>query len=219
MTSAASAEPALTLRERKKQRTRRALIDASQRLFMARGFANTTLEQVAAEVDVHVTTLLRYFPTKQDLALALEQQAFERFRAGVTDPARSEPALDYYLDFIDRLARDWVADPQRLNYAFFLDSEPLIVAQSTRILRDYEDALAEALARDDDIDPWRDYYSHVVAAMAVNSVHALVRRWHRAPDEVDLVRSLMGLRSFCHEQFPSRGQARKLRLVSRKARR
>ncbi|RLE17461.1 MAG: hypothetical protein DRJ50_14040, partial [Actinobacteria bacterium] len=60
----------LTLRERKKAKTRAALIEASQRLFATRGYAGATLEDISAEVDITTQTLLRYFVSKTQLALA-----------------------------------------------------------------------------------------------------------------------------------------------------
>jgi AcrR family transcriptional regulator len=70
-------EPALGLRERKKQRTRATLIDAAVELCDRQGFERTTVDQIAAIADVSPRTFSRYFPTKEAIALALIDDALD----------------------------------------------------------------------------------------------------------------------------------------------
>jgi AcrR family transcriptional regulator len=55
------------LRERKKMATRRAISDAATELFMAKGFDNTSVAEIAEVVRVSPQTVLNYFPAKTDL--------------------------------------------------------------------------------------------------------------------------------------------------------
>lgn len=73
----ARGEPALGLRERKKQRTRATLIDAAVELCERQGFDRTTVDQIAAIADVSPRTFSRYFATKDAIAFALIDEAIE----------------------------------------------------------------------------------------------------------------------------------------------
>jgi AcrR family transcriptional regulator len=57
-------------RERKKAETRRRLQEQALRLFVERGYAATTVEQIASAAGVSHMTFFRYFPTKEDVVLS-----------------------------------------------------------------------------------------------------------------------------------------------------
>jgi len=57
------------LRDRKKLQTRRAISEAAIALFMARGFDDVSVTDVAQAADVSRQTVFNYFPTKEDLVL------------------------------------------------------------------------------------------------------------------------------------------------------
>ena len=64
-------QPATTigLRERKKQKTRESIQRTALRLFIKQGYEQTTIEQIAAAVEISPSTFFNYFPTKEDVVL------------------------------------------------------------------------------------------------------------------------------------------------------
>lgn len=75
------------LRERKKARTRADLQRHALRLVRDRGWAATTVDDIAAAAEVSRSTFFRYFPTKEDVVLfddvdPLYEQAFRALPPG-----------------------------------------------------------------------------------------------------------------------------------------
>src|SRR3954452_8389109 len=56
-----------SLRDRKKQRTRRALVEAAAELFEERGYDATTVADIAAAADIGTRTFFSYFASKEEL--------------------------------------------------------------------------------------------------------------------------------------------------------
>jgi len=62
-------ETSLGRRERKKLRTRALIQREALRLFLAKGFEATTIEEIAEAADIAPSTFFNYFPTKEDVVL------------------------------------------------------------------------------------------------------------------------------------------------------
>ncbi|WP_315830894.1 TetR/AcrR family transcriptional regulator [Bradyrhizobium prioriisuperbiae] len=88
-----TAAPPLGLRERKKQKTRAAIVEAATRLFEQRGFDHVTVAEVAAAADVSAKTLFTYFASKEDLLFGDETELQEMILAAIRDRAPGESVL------------------------------------------------------------------------------------------------------------------------------
>ena len=70
-----------SLRERKRLRTRQALVDAAAELFEQRGYDGTTIADIAAAADISTRTFFSYFASKEDI---LFPDADARVKAALT---------------------------------------------------------------------------------------------------------------------------------------
>jgi AcrR family transcriptional regulator len=183
------------LRERRKRRTRAALIEAGQALFGAQGFECTTLEQIADRAGVHVQTLYRHFPNKEALALAPEQARFDGFRAQVADPGRERSALALWREWVAAWARDVTGERREgfLARARNRDSAPALAVAHLRLWHDYEDLLTAEIARDLGCDAGRSRLPRLIACMLWGGNHAALRRWVADDGRSDLVGEVLGV--------------------------
>jgi AcrR family transcriptional regulator len=89
--------PHCGLRERKKARTREAIITAAIDLFERQGFEETTVEEIAAAADVSVRTFFRYFDSKLDVVMAPKEDTGHDLEARVAArPAHESPIQAFH---------------------------------------------------------------------------------------------------------------------------
>jgi len=173
------------LRERKKLRTREALISTSQKLFSEKGYATTTLEDICQAVEIAPPTLLRYFESKAQLALARNVDWAQTLRADVSDGNRTLSAVEVWRRHVSHLSSPEVAQWTKKR-AHWISPEPVLRSLMAQIDVDCEGVLASGLAADAGVDPADDVYAHLVATALVRGRWAVFRRWlhHRQPYEL-----------------------------------
>lgn len=69
-----------SLRQLKKEATRKRLIDVSLRQFQEKGFDNTTIDEIVHHADVSQRTFFRHFPTKEAIVFSEVRGRQARFR-------------------------------------------------------------------------------------------------------------------------------------------
>ncbi|HWL42204.1 MAG TPA: helix-turn-helix domain-containing protein [Ilumatobacter sp.] len=132
----------LGLRERKKLQARRRIAEAAHELFVARGFDQVTIGDVAAAAEMSVKTVFNYFGTKEDLAFEGEDQVIALWINAIRHRDPSLTPLGAVRELVE----------QRLDAAVIarLDAFADLVGASTDLqsrLRLLWDRLEEALTR------------------------------------------------------------------------
>ncbi|MGA4989021.1 TetR/AcrR family transcriptional regulator [Nonomuraea bangladeshensis] len=163
------------LRERKKQRTRRALIDAALRLFARKGYADTTLAEIAAAAEVSTRTFFSYFSGKDDLVFHDGEERMERALELLAGRRPGETAAALLLRLVEA-GFGWTLEDEaptfeeaELRMRLIMD-EPALRARALLLMYDTQLKLAAALrqACPDELD-------EVEAAAAVGALFGAVK--------------------------------------------
>ncbi|GAA2207222.1 hypothetical protein GCM10009850_026800 [Nonomuraea monospora] len=138
------------LRERKKQRTRQALIEGALRLFEEKGFEETTLAEIAEQADVSTRTFFSYFASKEDVVfydtasrLELALTAMESRRPGETVTGVLLRVIEE--SFEQATAYQYLTAEEAALRVRLILTEPALQARALLMLFDTQLRLARAL--------------------------------------------------------------------------
>ncbi|MFE7119906.1 TetR family transcriptional regulator [Streptomyces sp. NPDC057654] len=186
------------LRERKKRRTRDALVRAALELFVEKGYEQTTVDEIADAVDVSQRTFFRYFAGKEDAAFALQELIETRFLSEVCARPAHEPPMPALRNAITNA---WatideemkaVAPPQ-LHMRMFqvIESTPALLAVHLRRQYDTEERIAQEIARREGLDIDADPRPRVLVAAFAGTMRVAGKIWGEGDDWTsDAIREL-----------------------------
>lgn len=98
------------LRERKKQRTRRALANAALRLFQEKGYDETTVAEIAAAAEVSTKTFFNYFRGKEETVFADTRRRVDLAVQVITERRPGEELADLLERLLERVL-DLITSP------------------------------------------------------------------------------------------------------------
>ena len=105
-------KPPLGLRERKKLEKEHAIRDAARKLFTAKGYAATTLREVAELADVGFGTVFSYSNDKAGLLAMLFVDDLKNLSPSFGDSVGKRPVLDQIVDGFENLYGFWAKTPE-----------------------------------------------------------------------------------------------------------
>lgn len=132
------------LRERKRRQTRERISQAAMTLFIEQGFEATTIDQIAEAADVSKRGFFDYFPTKEDVVAAWQDEFAEALLAAVAArPAREPMARVVEEALISTIVS--AVNPQSLAIGKLIHETPALRARDHLKYAKLEQKLVEAL--------------------------------------------------------------------------
>ncbi|MCF1592351.1 TetR/AcrR family transcriptional regulator [Streptomyces muensis] len=187
------------LRERKKQVTRAALMEAAMDLYERDGFHATTLEDIAAVVGVSARTLTRYFGSKEGVVLGYEDD-YHAIVAGelARRPAGESPLEALRASVLAALGAEGVDSGRYLRLQRLIITTPALLAKSLERTTEESHNLAGLLAERMGASPDADMRPRLVVSVVQAALQTAKEHWLRgqgdpSEDLTDLVRHALDL--------------------------
>lgn len=183
-----------SLRERKKARTREALIRSAFELFRDKGFEATTVDEIAEAAEVSRSTFFRYFATKEAVVFPGQEQRLATFKALLDQPSEGQSPYKSVVRVLMEFAREYMDDREAI-----IEQDKIVLASPTLLARDtefddeWERTIADALMRMHGWGPDLEWRARVEGAAIFGAIRATLRQWLDAGGTGDLVE--MGWRS------------------------
>lgn len=165
----------MSLRERKKRKTRQRISDTARRLFTERGFDTVPVSEIAREADVSEATVYNYFSTKEDLVY----EGMERFEAEMLQAVRERPRGESLIRSFGRFvltvrgslaAEDPDAARSLLAISRIIADSPTLRAREAQVLKRYAESLSALIAEETAAQPGD--LRPTVTAQALLALHA-----------------------------------------------
>ncbi|MEU9147769.1 TetR family transcriptional regulator [Streptomyces sp. NPDC048349] len=177
------------LRERKKRRTRSALLQAALLLFVSQGYERTTVDEITDTVHVSQRTFFRYFANKEEVAFAVQDLVESHFFAELqARPAAEGPleamrgaVLSTWDTLEEALSEVVPVDLYMRNYRL-IESTPALLAVHLRRSTGLEERISRLIAAREGLDVDADPRPRIAAAAFCGVMRVTGRLWGRGED-------------------------------------
>ncbi|MDN5892852.1 MAG: TetR family transcriptional regulator [Nocardioides sp.] len=158
-------------RRERKERTRRAILDAALDQLADTGFGSLSLRQLTRSAGIVPTAFYRHFATLDELGLALVDESFETLRGLIREVRQGDPAPETLIDrSVDVLSGQ--LDTHSAHFRFISRERqggvPALRDAVRHELSLFERELATDLARMPGLEKWGAADLHVLASLFVD---------------------------------------------------
>ncbi|MFJ4778981.1 TetR family transcriptional regulator [Streptomyces sp. NPDC088762] len=189
MTTDERPAPAGGLRERRKRRTRDALLRAALLLFISQGYEQTTVDEITDAVEVSQRTFFRYFANKEEAAFAVQDLVESHFFAALqARPAAEGPfaairgAVLAAWDTLEEAIAEVVPVELYMRSYQLIESTPALLAVHLRRCTDLEERIARLVAAREGLDVDADPRPRVAVAAFSGVMRVTGRLWGQGQD-------------------------------------
>ena len=165
------------LTERNKQRTRREIAEAAGQLFLERGYAATTVQDIASAADVSPRTFFRYFPCKEDVITVIASASMDDVLGHLAGHDAGESLVSVLRATFSAVLGPAIDDPDaaRAFQRMLLDT-PVLRGRWLEEQRSNRDRLAEEL-RPWFAEPSSALARHLAAGAALLAIDEVMTLW------------------------------------------
>jgi len=178
----------ISLRERKKERTRVLLVETANRLFLEGGFESITVDRITEEAGVSQRTFFRYFPSKEDVVFSKHPKRLARFRQLLSEQRQRRPPGRAVRAALEAFALEYQrAREELLREWRVVTSSPLLIARDVEQDLEFETAIAELLTDGQPAGDGAARRARILAGAVFGAVRATMQEWYSDGCRQDLV--------------------------------
>jgi AcrR family transcriptional regulator len=152
-------------------------------LFLAQGFDQTTIDQLAAVAGISRRSFFRYFPTKEDVVLGFMGDIGESLIAALAARPPGEAVWESLRRACDPALARYAGEPERVLalHSLFERTPSLRAREAEKHLR-WQAGLTAELARRLRVDPADDLRPAVLAGATMAALKAAIDAWAAHPE-------------------------------------
>jgi len=178
---------ATSLRERKKARTREALVKAAFDRFSSQGFEKTTVDEIAADAEVGRATFFRYFPSKEAVVFPNADIWMKRLLEWVQSGMSGDTPLATLRQACMALTREFEASREELiQQRELIKSSPALAAYEKQVDARWVEVVQACLSQGEPMSGSHQRQTRIFAAAATAAFIATIQEWFEAGCNADL---------------------------------